>query len=252
MKRFWQFLYQMASPARFCVWVDRLLVPCLLLCGLALTYGLIGGLFLSPPDYQQGDAFRIIYIHVPSAFLSLMAYGLLSFCSVLTLVWGIKMADTVHAVTAPLGALFTGIALFTGAVWGKPMWGTWWIWDARLTSELILLFLYLAIIGLRQTFSASQHVSRSVSLFTLVGFVDIPLFHYSVNWWNTLHQGATLSAFANPKMASVMLYPLLSMLLSFVVLFTVLVLYRTRTQLLWQHRKSRWVGGYVQQQGRQP
>ena len=240
-KRIWNFLYQLSSGQTFCRWVDIFLPWTIAICVITFSIGLIGGLVFAPADYQQGDAFRIIYLHVPSAFLSLMAYSVMTFCAVLSLVWRLKMADVVLRVVPPIGASFAFIALVTGSIWGKPMWGTWWIWDARLTSELILLFLYLGIIGLRQVIPYPDQASRAVAIFTLVGFVDIPLIHYSVNWWNTLHQGATLSAFAKPKMAASMLYPLFAMLIAFISYFASLVLYRTRTEILLRDRDCQWV-----------
>jgi len=173
--------------------------------------------------------------------MSLAIYSLLAFCGLLTLVWKIKMADVVMKVAAPLGAWFAFLALVTGSLWGKPMWGTWWIWDARLTSELILLFLYVGLIALRKAIPQQQIAARAVAILAIVGFIDIPIIHYSVNWWNTLHQSATLSAFAMPKIAISMLYPLLAMIVAFMSYFTAVLLIKMRTEILVREKKSTWV-----------
>ena len=238
-------LYRFASPKIFYELSGRLLPWFAVLCAALFTYGLIGGLILAPADYQQGDAFRIIYIHVPSAFLSMAVYSTMAFCAFLGMVWQIKLADIVIKVSAPIGASFTFLALFTGALWGKPMWGTYWIWDARLTSELILLFLYFGIIALRSAIPDQNIASRAVNLLVLVGVVNLPIIHYSVNWWNTLHQGATLSKFARPSIDSQMLYPLLAMIIAFFCFYLCMMLMRTRSELLWRERKSSWVRKYV-------
>lgn len=240
-KTIWMFLYRMASSQSFCAWVDRWLMSIVATAIVLFGYGIIGALYLAPADYQQGDAFRIIYIHVPCAMLSLSAYSLCAFCAVLSLVWRIKMADLVLEVVPAIGASFTGLALITGAIWGKPMWGTWWIWDARLTSELILFFLYIAIIALRQAIPERQQASRAVAIFVLVGFIDIPLIHYSVYWWNTLHQGSTITAWAKPAIAGSMLKPLLAMIGAFFCYFIALTLYQTRSLLLTREHNKAWV-----------
>jgi heme exporter protein C len=203
--------------------------------------GLIGGLFIAPSDYQQGDAYRIIFIHVPAAFLSLFIYSIMAFSAVLLLVWQIKLAELVIKVSAPIGAMVTFLALITGSIWGKPMWGTWWIWDARLTSELILLFLYLGLVLLSQALDDKRQGGKILAIITLVGFVDLPIIHYSVNWWNTLHQGSTLLSFKKPSIASSMLWPLLTMMAAFVFYYVSQLVHGLSTRVLWQERKSRWV-----------
>lgn len=208
---------------------------------MLLIYGLMGGLWLSPPDYQQGDAFRIIYIHVPFAALSLSIFVFMAVLSVINLVWRIKLADVLAKVSASIGAWFTFLALVTGSIWGKPMWGTWWIWDARLTSELILLFLYLGIIALRNAINNPDAAARSCAFLTIIGVIDIPIIHYSVNWWNTLHQQATILKFAAPSISAVMLYPLLAMLAAFYCYFAALLLMKARTEILAREAKSAWV-----------
>lgn len=237
----WSFLYQLASPKRFyelSLWFIR--------CAFVISFvsfliGLYCALFVVPSDYQQGDAFRIIYLHVPAAFLSLMTYTAMSFLSFLILVWRIKLAGVVLKNAATFGFCMTFIALVTGSIWGKPMWGTWWIWDARLTSELVLLFIYLGIIVLAQSIKVEDRQIKALAMMTLVGLVDVPIIHYSVYWWNTLHQGATLSLVEKPKIASDMLYPLLLLIVAFIAFGVGFVLSRTRDDLMWRDKRSQWV-----------
>lgn len=208
-----------------------------------LSYGLYGGLVLSPSDYQQGDAFRILYVHVPCAFLSLFIYVLMAFYSIVYLIWRIKIFDVFSVACAPIGALFTFLALATGSIWGKPMWGTWWIWDARLTSELILLFLYCGYIGLYNAIQDPKIAAKACAILAIVGVIDIPIIHFSVTWFQTLHQGATLSKLSAPSLASQMLWPLLGMLLGFGFYFGAVVCTRARSILLHREYDKRWVRG---------
>lgn len=202
---------------------------------------LIWGFLIAPADYQQQDAFRIIYLHVPAAFLSLGIYTGMAGATFLAFVFRIKVADLWAKASAPIGTVFTLIALVTGAVWGKPMWGTWWVWDARLTSELILLFIYLGVILLRSALEQAHKSIMPVQILTLVGFINIPIVHFSVNWWYTLHQGATLSKFAKPSMHPDMLWPLLLSIVAFGLVYLYIAALRSRT-LLWQtHAHTSWV-----------
>jgi heme exporter protein C len=237
----WSFLYRLASPQHFEQITKRWCRVLSVICIVAFAYGLTGALLLAPADYQQGDAFRIIYLHVPNAFLSLLVYSVMTFCAVLSLVWRIKLADIVLKVSAPLGAWFTFLALVTGSLWGKPMWGTYWIWDARLTSELILLFLYLGILALGNAIDDPARAAKARALLTVIGFVDIPIIHYSVDWWNTLHQGATISKLSAPSIAGSMLYPLLAMIFAFFTLYLHLMLSRARIESLHAQQESQWV-----------
>ena len=241
----WAFLYKLGSPRYFYELTGRWLPWIIALMLLLFAYGLIGGLWLAPADYQQGDAFRIIYVHVPSALLSMGIYTYLTFCAVLSLVWRIKIADIMIKVSAPIGAWMCFLSLFTGAVWGKPMWGTWWIWDARLTSQLILLFIYIAIIALQNSLSKNSQGHRAVSIFVIVGFIDIPIIHYSVYWWNTLHQGATITRFAKPAISGEMLYPLLAMLAAFFCYFLAVAFLKARNELLLRDKNTAWVNEIV-------
>ena len=228
----WPLLYKLASPPIFCRLAGRLIPWLSIASGLLFIYGLVGGLFLAPPDYQQGDAFRIIYIHVPCAAMSLGIYMAMAFSGVLYLVWKIKIADRVAQASAGLGALFTSLALITGSIWGRPMWGTWWIWDARLSSELILFFLYMGYIALRSAIPDRSRAAQAGAVLTLVGIVDIPIIHYSVTWWHTLHQGPTIFKLEAPSMVPSMLYPLLAMLCAFVLYYLALVLYKVRSEII--------------------
>jgi heme exporter protein C len=213
---------------------------------LLLIPGLVGGLILAPPDYQQGESYRIIYIHVPAAWMSLFIYMVMAFCGIVVLVWRMKLAEVVLISAAPIGASFTFIALITGSLWGKPMWGTYWVWDARLTSELILLFLYLGVIGLYGAIDDKRVAGRAVSILAIVGVINIPIIHYSVEWWNSLHQGATITKFDKPSIATSMLIPLLLMALAFKVYFVIALFQKVRAELLHRERNSRWVEELVQ------
>jgi heme exporter protein C len=208
---------------------------------LLLLAGLYGGLVLAPPDYQQGESYRIIFIHVPSAWMSLFIYMVMAFCGVVILVWRMKLAEVVLISSAAIGASFTFLALATGSLWGKPMWGTWWVWDARLTSELILLFLYLGVIGLHGAIEDKRVASRAVAILAIVGVVNIPIIHYSVEWWNSLHQGSTVTKFDKPSIHWSMLLPLLLMALAFQVYYVLALFQRCRAELLMRERNSKWV-----------
>ncbi|RLA15510.1 MAG: heme ABC transporter permease [Gammaproteobacteria bacterium] len=208
---------------------------------LLLLPGLYGGLVLAPPDYQQGESYRIIFIHVPAAWMSLFIYVVMAFCGVVIVVWRMKLAEIVLISSAPIGASFTFLALATGSLWGKPMWGTWWVWDARLTSELILLFLYLGVIGLHGAIEDKRVASRAVAILAIVGVVNIPIIHYSVEWWNSLHQGPTVTKFDKPSIHWSMLLPLLLMALAFQVYYVVALFQRCRGELLLRERNNKWV-----------
>ncbi|HSW70436.1 MAG TPA: heme ABC transporter permease CcmC [Gammaproteobacteria bacterium] len=199
---------------------------------VSLSYGLIAGLFLAPADYLQGEGFRILYVHVPCAFLSLLVYSFMAGCATLGLIWRFKLAFAMMQQSAPLGALFTFLALFTGSLWGKPMWGTFWIWDARLTSELILLFLYFGVLALHRALPSQRFADQATAVLVLIGFIDIPIIHYSVTWWNTLHQGSTLRLFAPSLIDSSMLYPLIAMTVAFCAYFAIALILRLRCALL--------------------
>lgn len=206
-----------------------------------VSYGIVAGLFFAPQDYQQGDAFRIIYVHVPSAFTAMAVYFVMALSALVTLVWRIKIAAICMSCSARIGVWFTALALITGSLWGKPMWGTWWIWDARLTSVLILFFLYLGFIALQSVISHRETRERASAILALVGIINLPIIHYSVIWWNTLHQGPTLSQFAKPAIASSMLWPLLAMIAAFFIFYSWILLLRMRNQILLREIKNTWV-----------
>lgn len=225
------FLTKTLSPPYFFAFADKCFPGLVIGLVVALGYGLVGGLFLAPADYLQGEAFRILYVHVPCAFLSLLIYGLMAFAALMGIIWRLKLAFAVMRHSASLGALFTLLALVTGSLWGKPMWGTFWIWDARLTSELILLFLYIGVLALNSALPERRLADRATAVLVLIGFVDIPIVHYSVNWWNTLHQGSTLRLLAPSLIASTMLYPLIAMTIAFSCYFAVALILRLRCEL---------------------
>jgi heme exporter protein C len=237
---FGNFFHKMASPPWF-YRISGTLIPWVgAVCALLLAYGLYGGLVLAPADYQQGDSFRIIYIHVPAAWMSLFIYVLMAVCGVISLVWRMKLAEVVLIASAPVGAAFTFLALVTGSLWGKPMWGTWWVWDGRLTSELILLFLYLGVIALHNAIEDRQTAAKAVAILAIVGVVNIPIIHYSVEWWATLHQGPTITKLDRPSIHIDMLIPLLVMALAFKLYYVVAMLMRARVELLERERNSKW------------
>ncbi|HMM77811.1 MAG TPA: heme ABC transporter permease [Gammaproteobacteria bacterium] len=234
-------LHKFASPPHFHA-ISRWLSPTLYGVSLLLfALGLVGGLVLAPADYQQGDSFRIIYIHVPSAWLSMFVYMVMAGAGACGLIWKMKMGDIVARAAAPLGASFTFLALVTGSLWGKPMWGAWWVWDARLTSELILLFLYLGYIALQAAIEDRRVAARTGAVLAIVGVVNIPIIHYSVEWWSTLHQGPTVTKFDQPSIATSMLIPLLTMTLAFKAFFIAALLVRTRCEILEFEQHTSWV-----------
>ncbi|HKK55701.1 heme ABC transporter permease [Marinobacter sp.] len=237
----WQIFHKLGSPKWF-YGIASKLMPWLLWLGAGLLLaGLVWGLAFAPKDYLQGNSYRILYIHVPSAFLAQSVYLMMASAAVVTLVWRIKLADLFVRSVAPVGAIFTFLALFTGAVWGKPTWGTWWIWDARLTSMLILLFLYFGVIALSSAISDEKSAARSTAVLVLVGVVNIPIIKYSVEWWNTLHQPATFKLTEKPSMSPDMWVPLLLAVLGLYLIFGWLACLRMQTEILTRESRTRWV-----------
>lgn len=212
---------------------------------LLLGVGLIWGLAFAPPDYQQGNSFRIIYIHVPAALLAQSIYIMLAGAGIIGLIWKIKLADVALRQSAPIGAWMTVIALTSGAIWGKPTWGAYWVWDARLTSMLILLFLYLGIIALGQAITNRDSAARGCALLAVVGVVNIPIIKYSVEWWNTLHQPASFSYSHQPAMPTQMWLPLLIAVLGFYCFFGAVLFARMRLELLRRESGSRWADAEI-------
>jgi len=237
----WTWFHKLASPPHAYRIAARLLPWFAWPAGALIAAGLYGGLVLAPADYQQGDAFRIVYVHAPSAWLSMFVYAAMAVAAAVGLIWRIKLAHAVAAASAPVGASFTFLALATGAIWGKPMWGTWWVWDARLTSELILLFLYAGVIALRASIDDRDRADRAAAVLALVGVVNLPIIHYSVYWWNTLHQPATLTKIGKPSMAGDMLWPLLLMMFGFTLYYGAILLIRLRAEILRRERDAAWL-----------
>jgi heme exporter protein C len=237
----WLFFHKLASPKHFYRISGKLIPWLAVVTGLLFLSGLYFGLFEAPPDYQQGESYRIIFVHVPSAWMSMFVYVFMAVLSGIYLIWNIKLADVMARSSAALGASFTFLALATGSLWGKPMWGAWWVWDARLTSELILLFLYLGYIALVSAIEDPRSAARAGGVLILVGVVNIPIIHYSVEWWNTLHQGPTVTKLDKPSIHISMLIPLLLMALAFQLYYFTVVLMRARVELLDRERRSAWV-----------
>lgn len=239
MARFTWF-HKLASPPHCYVIAGRLLPwfswPALVL----VVCGLYGGLLRAPADYQQGDAFRIIYIHAPSAWLSLLGYTTMAVAAAVGLIWRMKLAHALASATAPIGASFAFLCLVTGSLWGRPMWGAYWAWDARLTTELILLFLYLGYMALRSSFDDLGRADRASAVLALVGVINIPIIHFSVYWWNSLHQGSTVLRAGGPAMPASMLWPLLVSFAGFTFLFASLVMLRLRGEILLRERQATW------------
>jgi heme exporter protein C len=233
--------HKYGSPKYFYTW-SLMLSPWLIgFCVVLFAVGLYTGLFVAPADYQQGESFRIIYVHVPAAWMSLFIYVVMASAAASGLIWHVKLGDMIARACAPLGAWFTFLALVTGSLWGKPMWGTYWVWDARLTSELILLFLYLGYIALQGAIDDRRVAARAGAIVALVGTVNLPIIHYSVEWWNTLHQGPTVSKLDAPSIAPSMLMPLLIMAIAYTVYFIVVMFARTRCEILEFERNAAWV-----------
>ena len=229
----YKWIHQFGSPKYFYDISFPLSKWAAIICAICFISGLYGGLVLAPADYQQGDSFRIIYLHVPSAWMSLFVYLIMAFSGAVSLIWRIKITDIIARASAPIGASFTFIALVTGAIWGKPMWGTYWVWDARLTSELILLFLYLGYIALQSAFDDKRIAARAGAILALIGVINIPIIHYSVEWWSTLHQGPTISKFDKPSIHLTMLIPLLLMVVAFKTFYITTLLIRARSEILY-------------------
>ena len=229
---------RLANPGQFLGWSRFVLWPLGVATFVLFAIGLYFALFDSPADYQMGETVRIMYIHVPNAWLSQFIYGIMAVASLGTLVWRHPLADVAARAAAPLGATFTALALFTGALWGRPTWGTYWQWDGRMTSTLILLLIYLGIIALWRAFDDQSRAGRVVAVFTLVGALDIPVVKFSVDWWNTLHQPASISLLGSEHMPPSMLLPLGIMTLAFTVLFLTLHLVRMRTEIFRRRARS--------------
>ena len=233
--------HQLGSPPTFDRFAARWAPVAFALALLTMAAGVYGALFAVPADYQQGDSFRILYIHVPSAWMSMLVFGLMALYAAIALVWRIKLCEILAMACAPIGAGFTLITLVTGSIWGKPMWGTWWDWDPRLTTELILLFLYLGVIGLYNAIDDRRAAARAAGLLAIVGVVLLPVIRYSVIWWNSLHQGQTIRIFGESTMDPSMIQPLVWMLIGTKLWFVGALLARSRADNLRREAGKAWV-----------
>ena len=225
-------MFRLANPNRFMQWSGKIVPWTATATVLLLGVGLWLALFVAPPDYQQGESVRIMYVHVPAAWMSTFVYALMAGSSAVALIWRHPVADIAAREAAPLGAGFTLLCLVSGSLWGKPMWGTWWVWDARLTSVLVLFFLYLGYIALINAFDEPTRGARAGAILALVGVVNLPIIKFSVDWWNTLHQPASIFRLGGPTIAAAMLWPLAIMALGFTLLFLTLWLMRIRSALM--------------------
>ncbi len=236
-----QYMHKYASPKFFYNLAGQLTPWMAALTALLLVAGLYLGLFVAPADYQQGESYRIMFIHVPAAWMSMFIYVCMAGAGAIALVWNVKLFEMFAGNCAPVGASFTFLALVTGSLWGKPMWGAWWAWDARLTSELILFFLYIGYMALEASIDDPRRAARASAILALVGVVNIPVIHFSVEWWNTLHQPASVTKMGTPSIHPSMLAPLLLMSLGFTFYFFTVALMRMRNEILERERHTTWV-----------
>ncbi len=237
----WKFLYRLSSLKYYYEWSGRW-VPWLLGSTAVLMFvGLYWGLVVAPSDYQQGESYRIIYVHVPSAWMSMFVYVVMAGAGFIAIVWRTKLSEIVVSECAVIGAMFTALALVTGMLWGKPTWGTYWQWDARLTSELILLFLYFGIIAVHSVIEEPRTAARVASILAIIGVINIPIIHYSVTWWSSLHQPNMQLISKTPSVHPSMLYPLLVMATAFQLYFVSLLFIRMRNAILYRERLTSWV-----------
>lgn len=225
-------IFKFANPLKFQRFAGKFQPVFLSLSLLFLILGLFYSFFRSPPDYLQGETVRIMYIHVPCAWFSLMIYSIIAVCSLFSIVFKHTLADIISRASAPIGASFTLATLLTGSIWGKPTWGTWWVWDARLTSELVLLFIYLGLILITQSYEDRTKGDKYASILAVIGIVNLPIIKWSVDWWNTLHQPASISKFSSPSIDESMLTPLLIMTLSLLFFFFSILLMRIKAEII--------------------
>ncbi len=237
----WAWFHRFGSPPYFYRVATRLTPWFAWPAALLTLAGLIGGLVFAPPDYQQSDAFRIIYIHAPSAWISLMAYSYMAIAAAVGLIWRIKVAHAVAATCAPIGATFTAVSLFTGMIWGQPTWGTYWEWDPRIVFQLVLFFFFLGYIALRSAIDDISRADRTSAVLAIVGVVNVPIVHYSVIWWNSLHQPPSLALTSKPTMPPSMYMPLLLLFLGFTLYFYAVMLTRARAEVLRRERGGNWL-----------
>jgi heme exporter protein C len=241
----WQWFHRLGSPRWFYEKTSPWL-PWLTAISIALIVtAAVWGLAFAPADYKQGNSYRIIYIHVPAAFLALAGYYIMAISGAVGLIWKMKLPFMVMKSAAPIGAILTFISLVTGSIWGKPTWGTWWEWDARITSMLILFFLYLGMIALQQAYQHRDTADKSSAVLALVGMVNIPIIYKSVDWWNTLHQPATIKFTSKSSIDPSMLYPLLIMVIGFYCFYALVLLLYTRVEILRRESRTQWVNDLI-------
>jgi heme exporter protein C len=240
------FIHKMGSPPWFYNFAGKLVPWLWLIFGSLAVWALYLGLVKAPADYLQGESFRIMYIHVPSAWMSMMIYTTMAVFAFIALVWRIRIVEVLAMCSAPVGAAFTMVALASGSLWGRPTWGTYWVWDARLTSELVLLFLYLGVIGLYNAIDEPRKAARAACLLAIVGAVNLPIIHFSVKWWNTLHQGNSISVTGGSSIDPSMLWPLLIMAVAVKFYYGANLLTRARVRLLEQDKRKGWVRQVVE------
>jgi heme exporter protein C len=238
---FWKF----SSPQTFYPVAKKLSVIFFVLAAVLTIWGLYIGFFVAPTDFQQGESYRIIFIHVPAAWMSMFIYLVMAFWAGVGLIWNTRLSSMMAHALAPTGAMMTFVALWTGALWGRPTWGTWWVWDARLTSELVLLFLYVGYIVLRSSIDDPRRGDRASAVLALVGVVNVPIIYFSVQWWNTLHQGASVSLTKSPSMASSMLLGMLLMALAFWMYSIAVSLVRVRKIIRQRESNASWLSKSV-------
>jgi heme exporter protein C len=239
--------FKYAAPQRFYPLAGILVTWCSVLATLLAIVGLTIGLLIAPTDFQQGESYRIIFIHVPASWMSMVIFVAMAFWSAIGLAFNARLAFMLARALAPTGTLMCFLALWTGALWGKPTWGAWWVWDARLTSELILLFLYIGYLALHSTIQDTRRADRAAGLLSLVGVVNVPIIYFSVKWWNTLHQGASVSVSAAPRMASIMLIGMLIMAIAFWLYAIATALARTRILIREREAQSAWIDSLEEQ-----
>lgn len=237
-----------AAPQRFYALAGRLIPWCAAAAVALAAYGLWIGLAVAPTDFQQGESYRIIFIHVPVSWMSMVLYVAMAFWAAMGLIFNARLGAMLAQAIAPTGALMTFLSLWTGALWGKPTWGTWWVWDARLTSELILLFLYIGYLSLRGAIEDERRADRASALLAIVGVVNVPIIYFSVKWWNTLHQGASVSVTKGSSMAAIMLEAMLVMALAFWAYCFAVVFARVRTIILERERGAAWTAAHLPQE----
>ena len=240
--------YYYASPATFYPLAGKLVPWFAALAAVLTVIGLYISFFVAPTDFQQGEGYRIIFIHVPVAWMSMFIYVIMAFWSAIGLAWNTRLSFIMARALAPTGAMFTFVALWTGAFWGKPMWGAWWVWDARLTSELILLFLYVGFMALQAAIDDPRRADRAGALLNLVGVINVPIIYFSVKWWNTLHQGSSVSLTRAPSMAQIMLWGMLVMALAAWMYTIAVALARARTLILEREQQTEWARAQLEGQ----